>query len=120
MISTIKTGARRTCLLAKGAWLVTTVWWAGGVVAHARDAYQDRHADAVVDDHVAAADPVSLWQRVRGLVSESMQVVRVRTALVVVFYVIGIVLATELSQASCAAGHTIGCKIAKNIIGGGN
>jgi hypothetical protein len=120
MIATIKTGARHTRVLAKGAWLATTVWWAGGVVEHVRDRYQDRQSEAVIEDQVQPADRGSVWQRVRGWASESLQIVRVRTALTIMFYVLGVVLVTELSQASCMEGHAIGCKIAKSVIGAGN
>ena len=120
MIATIKTGVRHTRVLAKGAWVATAVWWAGGVVEHVRDTYQDRHTEAVIHDQVVATESGSMWQRVRGWVSESLQIVRVRTALAIAFYVIGVVLVTEISQAGCMEGHTIGCKIAKSVLGGGN
>jgi hypothetical protein len=117
MIATLKTGARHTRILAKVARLATTVWWAGGVVARAKDAYQDRQTEAIVADQVKAAEHASMLQRVRGWADEFSQVVRVRTALAVLLWVLGAVLVAEFSQASCAAGQVLGCRIAKSVIG---
>jgi len=120
MIATIKTGVRHTRVLFKGAQVATAVWLAGGVVEHARDRFQDRQAESIVEDQVQPIAAESAWQRVRGWAAEFMQVIRVRTAMAVLLYIFGVVAAAELSQAGCMEGHTIGCKIAKSVIGGGN
>jgi hypothetical protein len=118
MIATIKTGTQHARVVLKGARYALTVWKDGGIVGHIQSVYQDRHADSLIDSEADNPEVTNWRDRLHAWAGSFKKSVRMKSATMIVYYVIGVVLVAMLSQSGCSAGHAVGCKVAKSVAGG--